>query len=76
MITGILLGISLATTLTSLLIITTSNTGILQENLATGAVIGTAQASNYAVVVLIISLTITLFLAITLKKQSGNFEEY
>ncbi len=68
MIIGILLGISLAINLTSLLIIFTSNTGLLRENMATGAVIGVSQASSYAIVTLIISLVITFALMLYLKK--------
>jgi hypothetical protein len=68
MIIGILLGISLAINLTSLLIIATGTTGILKENLATGAVIGVSQASSYAGVTLIISLISTLFLMLLLRE--------
>ncbi|HDL02256.1 MAG TPA: hypothetical protein ENH20_00295 [Candidatus Pacearchaeota archaeon] len=68
MIIGIVLGISLAVNIVSLLIIVTSTTGILQENLVTGAVIGAAQASSYATIALIISLIITFALILYLKK--------
>jgi len=68
MIIGILLGISLAINITSFLIIITSTTGILRENLATGAVIGTAQATSYATTILIISAIVTFFLMLSLKK--------
>jgi len=68
MIIGIALGISLTVNLLSLLIITTGTTGILRENMATGAVIGVAQATSYATITLIISLITTLFLILILKK--------
>ena len=69
MILGILLGISLAINLTSLIIIITSSTGILKENMATGAVIGVSQVSSYAFITLIISLLLTLLLITILKKS-------
>ncbi|NPE26883.1 hypothetical protein HNV12_02680 [Methanococcoides sp. SA1] len=70
MITGIFLGISLAINIVSLLVIATSTTGILKENLVTGAVIGTTAATSYASIILIISLIVTLFLITTLKKSN------
>jgi hypothetical protein len=70
MIIGILLAISISISLTSLLIIITSQSGILQENLATGAVIGLSQASSYATVTLVISAITTLFLISLIKKQN------
>ncbi|MBS3087766.1 hypothetical protein J4226_04175 [Candidatus Pacearchaeota archaeon] len=68
MIIGILLGISLAINLTSLIIMITASTGILRENMVTGAVIGTTQATSYAFISLVISLIVTLFLFLFLKK--------
>ncbi|MFH0808357.1 MAG: hypothetical protein V1888_01955 [archaeon] len=68
MIIGIMLAISLSITLTSFLIVVTSTTGILKENLATGAVIGVSQAASYASIILIIFAIITLFLITIIKK--------
>jgi len=71
MIIGILLAISLSISLTSLLIIITSTTGILRENMATGAVIGVSQATSYASITLALSLIATLFLILILKKPKN-----
>ncbi|MBT6690300.1 hypothetical protein HN903_03170 [archaeon] len=70
MIIGIVLAISLAINLTSLLIIITASTGILHENLITGAVIGTTQAASYAFLTLIISLVATFFIISILKNRT------
>ncbi len=70
MIIGLLLGIGVAISLASLGIIITGTTGILRENLATGAVIGTTGAVSYAVIVLIFSLIATFFLISILKKPT------
>jgi hypothetical protein len=69
MITGLLLAISLSISLTSLAIIITGSTGILRENLATGAAIGTSQAVSYAGLILIISTIITFFLVTIIKQK-------
>ena len=69
MILGVLLGISLAINLVSILIIVTSSSGILRENIATGAVIGISQATSYSFVTLSISLIATLFLIVLIKKS-------
>jgi hypothetical protein len=68
MIIGIALGIALAVSITSVLIIATSTTGILKENIATGAVIGTKTATPLAIITLGISLTVVLFLITILRK--------
>ena len=70
MIKGVLLGISIATSLASLGIMITGTTGILRENLATGAVIGTTGAVSYAAIVLVISLIAIFFLTLTIKKPT------
>jgi len=69
MIIGILLGITAAISITSLLIIITSTSGALKENLVTGAIIGTAQATSYATITLVLALIATLFLILTLRKH-------
>ncbi len=70
MIIGLLLGISIAISLASLGIIITGTTGILRENLATGAVIGTTDAVSYALITLVLSLIATFFLILILKKPT------
>lgn len=70
MIIGILLGVALAVSITSFLIILTSAVGVLRENVATGAVIGTSQAISYATVSLIASLVVTLLLVLILIKST------
>ena len=70
MILGILLGLSIAGALTSLLIIITSTSGILKENLITGAAIGTTQLASYAAITLALALAATLFLILTLKNKN------
>ncbi|MCD4771047.1 hypothetical protein K8R30_01375 [archaeon] len=70
MIIGILLGVALAISITSFLIILTSAVGVLRENVATGAVIGTSQAISYATVSLIASLVVTLLLVLILIKST------
>ncbi len=70
MIIGILLGVALAISMTSFLIILTSVVGVLRENLATGAVIGTSQAISYATITLVFSLVVTLFLILILIKST------
>lgn len=70
MIIGFLLGISVAISLASLGIIITGTTGILQENLATGAVIGTTGATSYALITLTLSLVATFFLILILKRHT------
>ncbi len=70
MILGILLGISLAINITSILFIVTSATHILKENLSTGAVIGITQVPSYASITLAISLITTLFLIAFLRPKN------
>lgn len=70
MIIGLLLGLSIAVALASAGIIITGLTGALQENIVTGAVIGTTGAISYAVITLIISLVAAFFLSLVLKNPS------
>jgi len=63
-----LLAITVSISLASLTIIITGITGILRENLVTGAVIGTTGAVSYALITLILSLVATFFLILILKK--------
>lgn len=69
MIIGFFLAFALAISITSLTIIITGSTGVLRENMATGAVIGTAQAVSYAFTTFIISLVATFALILILRKK-------
>ena len=69
MIIGILLGISIAISITSLIIIFTTATGLIRENLVTGAAIGTNATISYAIIALIIALIVTFFLLLILKNN-------
>jgi len=68
MLIGILLGISIATSLASLIIIIATATGLIRENLATGAAIGTTATTSYATVALAISIIATYILILALKR--------
>jgi len=68
MIVGFLLAITISISLASLIIIITGATGILRENLVTGAVIGTTGAVSYALIALVLSVAATFFLVLILKK--------
>ncbi|MBU3923873.1 MAG: hypothetical protein KJ592_03075 [Nanoarchaeota archaeon] len=72
MIIGLLLAISLSISLTSIIIIATSTTGILKENLATGAVIGASQATSYAITTLALSLIATFSFILILRNKISN----
>ena len=71
MIIGILLGISISVSLTSLIIIISTTTGLIKENLATGAAIGTTTAASYAAITLIVSLITTYLLILALRKPKN-----
>jgi hypothetical protein len=66
---GFLLAITVSVSLASLGIIITGTTGILRENLVTGAVIGTTGIVSYALITLIFSLVATLFLILIIRKK-------
>jgi len=68
MIIGILLAITISVSLASLGIAIMGTSGIIRENLVTGAVIGATGAASYALIVLVISLALTFFLILTIKK--------
>ena len=68
MVIGFLLAITASISIASLAIVITGATGILRENLATGAVIGTTGAVSYALITLILSLVSTFFLILILKR--------
>ncbi len=69
MIIGILLGISLSFFITSLIFIIMGISGVLKENLVTGAVIGTDFLISYSTIVLTISFIAILFLVFLLKRR-------
>jgi hypothetical protein len=75
MIIGILLGISISISITSLVLILTTATGLIAENPATGAAIGTTTTISYASIALIISL-ITTYILIFILKKSKEIKEY
>lgn len=68
MIIGLILAIAVSVSLASLGIIITGTTGILRENLVTGAVIGTTGIVSYALITFIFSLITVFFLIILLRK--------
>jgi len=72
MIVGFLLAITISISLASLGIIITGATGILRENLVTGAVIGTTGAVSYALIALVLSTAATFFLILILKKPKAT----
>jgi hypothetical protein len=72
MILGILLGISISISIASLMIIITAATGLIRENLATGAAIGTAATISYSSITLVISLSITYLFILILKNKTNK----
>ncbi|MBT7102561.1 hypothetical protein HN935_03560 [archaeon] len=70
MITAFLLAISISIALASLVLIIVGSTGLIRENLATGAVIGVGETISYATVSLIIFLVISVVLIIVLKNKN------
>lgn len=69
MIVGLLLAITVSVSLASLGLILMSMSGALQDNLATGAVIGTSGITSYATITLTISLIAMFFLILVLKSN-------
>jgi hypothetical protein len=72
MLIGIFLGISISVSLASLIIIFTTTTGLIAENPATGAAIGTTTTVSYALITLVLSLVTTLFLISILRKYKKS----
>ena len=70
MITAFLLAISISIALASLVLIIVGSTGLIRENLATGAVIGVGETISYATVSLIIFLVISVVLIKFLKNKN------
>ena len=73
MIIGILLGISIATFITSLTIMALGVKSIIKENLITGAVISPKIIQTNSTTSLIISLALILLFLLILKKRSQRF---
>jgi hypothetical protein len=71
MIIGLFLAITIAISITSLTVMITGSNGILRENMATGAVIGTAQAVSYAFTTFIISLVATFTLILIIRNRQN-----
>jgi hypothetical protein len=71
MIIGLFLAVTLSISITSLIVIITGSTGILRENMATGAVIGTSQAVSYAFTTLVLSVIATLALILILRNRQN-----
>jgi hypothetical protein len=75
MIIGILLAITISMSLASLGIAIMGTTGIIRENLVTGAVVGATGAASYAFIILVLSLAITFFLILVLKKPKRELKK-
>ena len=73
MIIGILLGISIATFISSLTIIILGTTNIIKENLITGAVINPKIIQTNSITILTISIILILLFSLILKKRIGRF---
>lgn len=66
---GIILGISTAVFLTSLIFIIAGFLGGIKENIITGAVLGSNQLAAYSIIPLVLSFVIGLFVILTMKKS-------
>jgi len=75
-IVGFLLAITASVALASLGIIITGATGVLRENIVTGAVIGTTGAVSYALITLVLSLVATFFLILILRKPQKTVSTF
>jgi len=73
---GFLLAVTVSLALASLGIIITGTTGILRENLVTGAIIGTTGAVSYALITLVLSLITTFFLILILRKPNKTISTF
>ncbi|MFA5060902.1 MAG: hypothetical protein WC494_01130 [Candidatus Pacearchaeota archaeon] len=69
MIIGLLLGVSLAIFMTSGIFVVSGYSGLLRENLITGAVVGGETLASYSWVPLILSFIAILFLISILRKK-------
>ena len=69
MLKGTILAISLSVFVASLVLIATSTTGILKENIITGNIIGQGTVISYSFVALALSFIIGLFVILSLRKN-------
>lgn len=69
MVIGILMGIALAVFFASIGLIILGGSGVMVENLATGAVIGTSGVVSYAIITSIISFVVIFFLYLVLRRS-------
>ena len=67
MITGLILGISIAVFLTSSIITIAGLSNSIQENMITGAVIGAGSLTSYAIIAGALSFTAIFFIILILK---------
>jgi len=70
MIVGIFLGISLAVFLAASLLMLTGASGLVQENIITGSVIGNSGLRPYLALVIVLSLMALFFIFNHLKKKA------
>ena len=75
MIIGVLLAGSIVVFFASVLTITISLIGSNQENLFTGAVLGSKGAVSYSIIALVISVVLIFFLILVLKKPSEQMQK-
>jgi hypothetical protein len=66
---GIILGVCIATFVTSLTFTIASLFGSVKENLITGSAIGSGQLAIYSIVPLIISFIVGIFILLTITKK-------
>ena len=71
MIKGILLGLSIATFIVSIFISISGITGALQENIITGAAIGSEGAVSYALITAVLSFVAICFFLILIKNPKN-----
>jgi hypothetical protein len=69
MIKGILLSITLAVFVVSLIFVISSSTGSLQENIITGNVIGKSSFTNYSIMALICFFILFILIIFWMKKS-------
>lgn len=68
MIKGILLAVFIASFVVSLIIFTTSSTGILKENMTTGAFLGVSQIKSYSFMAMCLSFLGKMFVIVWILK--------
>jgi len=69
MLKGLLLSLFLGIFGASLIVFISSSTGVLQENILTGNVIGISAVTNYAVAVSFVSLILVILIILWMKKH-------